>query len=97
MPLRLVIENTDIEDFAPTPVRPSGQFIEAAIRAAKFSKHDARSAIIADVCEVLNCREDDLKFLFEHHLVPTQERPVIGLELPDYRMTLSEIYKEAAE
>jgi len=52
---------------------------------------------LADVCNILSCRPEDLKFLFSQQSVPTRNRPVLGLELPDYRMSLSDIYKEAAE
>ena len=97
MPLRLIIENTPSDELAPMPQCPSNDFIEAALRTAKHSKSKIRSAILADVCDVLGCRPQDLNFLFEHHAVPTQSRPVFGLELPDYRMSQSEIYKEAAE
>jgi len=97
MPLRLIIDNTPTGDIAPMPTHPSTDFVEAALRTAKHSKAKARNAILSDVCEVLNCRIEDLDFLFGHHAVPTQSRPVFGLELPDYRMSQSEIYKEAAE
>ena len=97
MPLRLIIENTPREELAPMPVHPSNDFIDAALRAAAHSKAKTRSAILTDVCDILGCRVQDLEFLFDHKAVPTQSRPVIGLELPDYRMSLSDIYKEAAE
>jgi len=97
MPLRLIIENTPVDELAPMPEHPSNDFIEAALHTAKHSKAWTRRVILADVCEVLNCRAEDLNFLFEHNAVPTQHRPVFGLELPDYRMSQSEIYKEAAE
>jgi len=97
MTLRLIIENTPSDELAPMPQYPSADFIEAALRTAKHSKAKTRSAILADVCDVLSCRAEDLSFLFEHQTVPTENRPVFGLELPDYRMSLSDIYKEAAE
>ncbi len=97
MPLRLVIENTPENEIAPMPSRPSTDFIEAAILTARNSKKVHRDAIIADVCDILSCSPEDLKFLFSQHSVPSRNRQIIGLELPDYRMTLSDIYKEAAE
>jgi len=97
MPIRLIIENTPSDELAPMPQHPSNDFIEAAIRTAKYSKAKTRSAILADVCNVLSCDIEDLDFLFEHQTVPNRNRPVFGLELPDYRMSLAEIYKEAAE
>ncbi|MDB2439747.1 hypothetical protein N9W89_13625 [Hellea sp.] len=97
MPIRLTIQETPPEAFAPTPLHPSAQFIEGAVRAAKYSIYETRKKIIADISELLNCHEKDLNFMFEHHLVPVERRPIFELELPDYRMTLSEIYKEAAE
>lgn len=97
MPLRLIIENTPSDELAPMPQCPSNDFIEAALRTARHSKSTTRSAILADVCDVLSCSPEDLNFLFEHKSVPNRNRPVFGLELPDYRMSLSEIYKEAAE
>jgi len=97
MPLRLVIENTPSEELAPMPQNPSADFIEAALRTARHSKTKTRSAILADICDVLSCRVEDLNFLFEHQAVPTRYRPIVGLELPDYRMSQSEIFKEAAE
>ena len=97
MPLRLIIENTPSDEIAPMPQNPSADFIEAALHSAKHSKATTRGAILADVCDVLDCCVEDLSFLFEHKAVPTRNRPVFGLELPDYRMSLSEIYKEAAE
>lgn len=97
MPLRLIIENTPSDELAPMPQCPSNDFIEAALRTAKHSKSKTRSAILADVCDVLGCRPEDLNFLFEHQAVPTERRRVFGLELPDYRMSQSEIYKEVAE
>lgn len=97
MPIRLVIENTPSDEIAPMPENPTNNFIEAALRTAKHSKAVTRSAILADVCDILSCRVEDLNFLFEHHAVPTQRRPVFGIEMPDYRMSQSEIYKEAAE
>ena len=97
MPLHLVIENTPADELAPMPQYPSADFIDAALRTAKHSKSTTRSAILSDICDVLSCRAEDLSFMFERHAVPTQNRPVFGLELPDYRMSLSDIYKVAAE
>lgn len=97
MPIRLVIQNTSPADIEAAPQHPSSTFVEAALHTAIHSKIDTRSAIIADISDVLNCQQDDLNFLFEHQMVPNDRRPVFELELPDYRMSLSEIYKEAAE
>jgi len=97
MTIRLVIENTPEDEMVPMPSNPSGDFVEAALRTARNSKAETRDAILADVCEVLDCRLEDLKFLFNQKAVPNRNRPIFGLELPDYRMTLSDIYKEAAE
>lgn len=97
MPLRLVIENTPEDEITPMPSRPSSDFIEAALRTARNSRAKTREAIITDICEVLSCRPEDLNFLFDQKSVPNRNRPVLGLELPDYRMSLSDIYKEAAE
>ncbi|MEP3889665.1 MAG: hypothetical protein ABJN69_04310 [Hellea sp.] len=97
MQLRLIIENTPSDELAPMPQYPSADFIDAALRTAKHSKSKTRSAILADVCDVLSCHAEDLSFMFEHQAVPTQNRPVFELELPDYRMSLSDIYKVAAE
>jgi len=97
MPLRLIIENTPVDELAPLPANASAEFVDAALRAARHSKSSTRSAILSDVSAILNCREADLQFLFEENFVPTDNRPVLGLELPDYRMRQSEIYKLAAE
>jgi hypothetical protein len=97
MPLRLIIENTPSDEIAPMPQYPSADFIDAALRTAKHSKAKTRNTILADICDVLDCSTEDLSFMFERQSVPTQNRPVFELELPDYRMTLSEIYKIAAE
>jgi len=97
MPIRLVIQNTSPEEIDIAPQHPSAKFVEAALMSARNSKKDTRSAIIADISDVLNCRQGDLNFLFEHQMVPSERRPVFELEMPDYRMSLSEIYKEAAE
>jgi len=97
MPIWLAIENTSEDDFAPMPSRPSSAFIDAALHAAKNSKADTRDSIIADICDILGCRPEDLTFLFDQNSAPNCNRPVMGLELPDYRMSLSDIYKEAAE
>jgi len=97
MTLRLVLENTPTGDISPMPSHPSGDFVEAALRTARNSKAETRDAILADVCEVLDCRLEDLKFLFSQKSVPNRNRPIFGLELPDYRMSLSDVYKEAAE
>ena len=97
MTLRLVIEHTPEEELAPMPSRPNSEFIEAALNAAKNSEAETRDALLADVCDILSCRPEDLKFLFSQQAVPNRSRPVLGLELPDYRMSLSDIYKEAAE
>jgi hypothetical protein len=97
MQLRLIIENTPADEILPVPANASSDFIEAALRTARYSKSMARERILSDVCDILNCREEDLTFLFEHSPVPRKSRPVMGLELPDYRMSQSEIYKLAAE
>ena len=97
MPLRLVIENTPVDEFAPMPSQSSNDFIEAALHTAKHSKPETRDVILADVCEVLRCRPEDLKFLFQPKLSAARNRFIIDLELPDYRMNRSDIYKEAAE
>jgi len=97
MPIRLIIENTPSDELAPMPQHSSSQFIEAALKTAKYSKASTRHAILADVCEVLSCSLEDLDFLFEHQAVPTRNRHIFNLELPDYRMRLSEIYTQAAE
>lgn len=97
MPLRLVIQNTPEDQLEQMPARATSEFIEAALHAAKHSKEPARARILADVCNILSCRSEDLSFLFNHKTVPHQNRPVFELELPDFRMSLSDIYKEAAE
>lgn len=97
MTIRLVLENTPSNEIAPMPQCPSNAFIEAALRTAKHSKSKTRNAILIDVCNVLGCKSEDLDFLFEYKSVLPCEGSVSGLELPDYRMSLSEIYKEAAE
>lgn len=97
MPLRLVIQNTSPEEIQAPHQHPSAKFVEAALHTAKNSKKDTRSAIVSDISDVLNCSQDDLNFMFEHQMVPNEHRPVFELELPDYRMSLSDIYKEAAE
>lgn len=97
MPLRLVIENAPEDEIAPMPSHPSNDFIEAAVHSAKYSKAETRETIITDICDVLSCRPEDLNFLFNQQTVPNRNRPVLALELPDYRMSLSDIYKEAAE
>ena len=97
MPLRLIIENTPANDFASLPLNAPSDFIEAALHAAQNSKSTARAAVIADVCNVLNCREEDLQFLFQHNTVLSQPFSDLELELPDYRMSQNEISKLAAE
>lgn len=97
MQLRLIIKNTPDDDIAPMPQYPSADFIDAALRTAKNSKAKTRNAILGDICDVLSCRAEDLSFMFEHQAVPTQNRPVFELELPDYRMSQSEVYRVAAE
>ena len=97
MPLRLVIENTPVDEFAPMPSKSSSDFIEAALHTAKHSKPETRDVILADVCEVLRCRPEDLKFLFNHKTTAHQHPSTLGLELPDYRMSRSDICKQAAE
>lgn len=97
MPLRLIIQNTPENQLTQMPALATNEFIEAALHAAKHSKGSARERILEDVCNILSCRSEDLNFLFNHKTVPHQNRPVLDLELPDYRMSLSDIYKEAAE
>ena len=97
MPLRLIIENTPEDQLAQMPAPATTEFIEAALHTAKHSKEPTRARILEDVCNVLNCRSEDLNFLFNHKTVPHQNRPILDLELPDYRMSLSDIYKEVAE
>lgn len=97
MPLRLVIENTPEDEMASMPSHPSSEFIEAAVNTAKNSKAETRNSILIDICDVLSCRPEDLSFLFNQDPVPNRNRSILGLELPDYRMSLSDIYKEAAE
>jgi len=97
MPIRLVIENTPEDEIAPMPSHPSSDFVQADLHTAKHSKAKMRDVILADICDVLSCRPEDLKFLFNQKSVPTRNRSILGLELPDYRMSLSDIYKEAAE
>ena len=97
MPLWLVIENTPVDELAPMPSKSSSDFIEAALHTAKHSKPETRDVILADVCEVLSCHPEDLKFLFQPKPSATRNRFIMDLELPDYRMNRSDIYKEAAE
>jgi len=97
MPLRLIIKNTPSDEIEPMPRHSASDFIDSALNMAKNSNAKTRSAILADVCDVLNCRNEDLSFLFDHQAVPSRKRHVLGLELPDYRMSQNEIYKEAAE
>ena len=97
MRLRLIIENTPANDFAPTPLNASSDFIEAAIRAAQHSKSTTRATVLSDVSNVLNCREEDLQFLFQDSHAQNQLLPNSGIELPNYRMSQNEISKLAAE
>jgi hypothetical protein len=97
MTIELVIENTPESEMAPMPANAPAEFIEAALRTAQNSQHKARETILTDVCNVLGCSLNDLNFLFTQQALPHHSRPGHGLELPDYRMTLFDIYKEAAE
>ncbi len=97
MSIRLVIENTPEDEIASMPSHPSSDFIEAAVHTARHSKAEIRDSILVDICDVLSCRPEDLNFLFNQKTVPSRNRFILGLELPDYRMSLSDIYKEAAE
>ena len=97
MPLRLIIENIPENQLGQIPARPTTEFIEAALHAAKHSNDSARKKILEDVCNILNCRSEDLSFLFNRKTVHHQNQPVSELELPDFRISLSNMYKEAAE
>jgi len=89
MPLRLMIDNSSPEDVAPQAMHPSADFVQAAIRTAKHSRHKTRTKIIADVCEVLDCQKEELDFLF------TRQTPHINFDLPGYRREST--FLEAAE
>ncbi len=89
MPLRLIVENSEPDAVAPQTAYPSADFIQAAIRAAKHSRHSARTKIIADVCDILDCSKKDLDFLF----MPQTARA--DFHFPDYRRETA--FLEAAE
>ncbi len=89
MPLCLIIENSAPEDVAPQSANPSADFIEAAIHAAKHSRHNARNLIVADICKLLGCTKEDLEFLFG------SRTSVINFRFPDYCRDMDRL--EAAE
>ena len=97
MPIRLIIENTPSGELAPMPQNSLADFIETALRTAKHSKFTARTTILTDVSEILRCQSDALSFLFEDQFTEVKTARIIDLDVPDYRMSTSEIYKEAAE
>jgi hypothetical protein len=89
MPLRLIIENSAPEDVEPQSANPSADFIEAAIRAAKHSRHSARDLIVTEVSELLGCAKEDLEFLFG------SRTSVNTFRFPDYCRDMDRL--EAAE
>lgn len=96
LPLKSVIENSDSFELAAPVECVQSDFIRAALRAAKHCKSSARRDILKDVSLMLNCRPEDLSFLFEA-VAAKNTAQVYKLDLPDYRLQSSEIYLEAAE
>lgn len=94
--LKLVIDNICSDELEAPICCAESEFIEAALRAAKHSKSIARTSILNDVCVMLNCKAEDLGFLFQDNL--NKKVPQIyKLDLPDYRLRTSDLYLEAAE
>ncbi len=96
MPLKLVINNSESIDFATPKDCIESDFIQAALHAAKHSKSSTRADILRDVSAMLNCRVEDLAFLFQASS-NKNETQIYKLDLPDYRLQNSEFYLEAAE
>lgn len=96
MLLKIAIDNTKSCDLASPKDCIESNFIEAALHAAKHSKSSTRADILKDVSEMLNCRSEDLSFLFQKE-THANETQIYKLDLPDYRLQSSEIYLEAAE
>lgn len=97
MPIRLIIETATPGEIAPMPQSPSSDYIEAALRTARHSKSNTRTKVLKDVCDVLSCRLEDLYFLFESEYASPKTCHIIDLNVPDYGMDVSEVYKAAAE
>lgn len=96
MPLTLVINNSKSIEFATPKDCIESDFIQAALHAAKHSKSSTRADILRDVSAMLNCRAEDLSFLFLASSDANQTQ-IYKLDLPDYRLKNSEFYLEVAE
>lgn len=94
--LKLVIDNINSDELETPTCCAQSDFIEAALRAAKYSKSNTRVTILNEVCSMLNCKPEDLGFLFQSS--SDQNAPQnLKLNLPDYRLSAGDLYLEAAE
>jgi len=82
-------ENSEV-----TTSNPLGDFIQAAIKKAQSSKGLMREDIVEDISQLLACHPTDLAFMFGQNNMNPQDR---SIDLPDYRLALSDVYLEAAE
>lgn len=96
MLLKLAIDNVRSDELETPIYCAQSDFIEASLRAAKHSNSNTRANILKDVCSMLNCKPEDLSFLFQTTLDENASR-LYKLDLPDYRLRTREVYLEAAE
>jgi len=94
--LKHVIENCESSEVIARAKCAKSDFIEMALKAAKYSKFSTRNNILQDVSQILGCNFDDLSFLF-YTQTDEAKSTVYKLDLPDYRLRESDVYLEAAE
>ena len=63
-------------------------FVMSGLRAANSANMITRRKILSDVSDVLNCKCEDLEFLFTDFAVPTSKAPNYELMVPDFQTQL---------
>ena len=69
-------------------VPPAADFVPSGLRAAMSANLIARNKILSDVSEVLDCRSEDLEFLFSDFSKPTTQVHNYEIMVPDFQTRL---------
>jgi len=69
-------------------VRAEADFVMSGLRAANAASLITRNKILSDVSDVLNCKSEDLEFLFTEFTMPMTKTANYEIMVPDFQTQL---------
>lgn len=68
--------------------KPEAEFVMSGLRAANSANPISRHKILSDVSDMLNCKSEDLEFLFTEFQMPIHSAPNYEVMVPDFQTQL---------